>query len=326
MLIGQMAIVVTVLGWLLFVVLTLTRSSIGGAPDRPQLDLATIGYLVIMSLLACSALAYLTTRLGYYSRTRSHRRATRVELSQPFERSAPSLTVLVPSYQEDERVIRMTLLSAALQEYPALELVLLIDDPPEPRYAAPAAMLAAAQRLPGEIEALLAEPMQRVQSGAGPFDAASSTARESQRHGRRARRRRVRVRSRAGSPATPSRYEIVDHADRFLVEHVLLRLAADLTHDRRGARAPQPARARPCRATTCASSTAGCVDLRRELSQLRAQAVRLALARAQQGDEPQQLHRADGRQLPRGHRPGGGHALLRTDGDADLTSPTPTTC
>ena len=92
----------------LFVVLTLTRSSITGAPGRPALDLATIGYLVIMSLLACSALAYLITRLGYYSRTRSHRRATRAELSQPFERSAPSLTVLIPSYQEDERVIRMT--------------------------------------------------------------------------------------------------------------------------------------------------------------------------------------------------------------------------
>ena len=108
MLIGQLAIMVTVVGWLVFVVLTLTRSSITGAPGRPALDLATIGYLVIMSLLACSALAYLITRLGYYSRTRNHRRATRAELSQPFERSAPSLTVLIPSYQEDERVIRMT--------------------------------------------------------------------------------------------------------------------------------------------------------------------------------------------------------------------------
>ena len=81
MLIGQMAIVVTVIGWALFVVVTLTRTSLGGSPDRPALDLATVGYLVIMSLLACSALAYLTTRLGYYSRTRSHRRTSRAELS-----------------------------------------------------------------------------------------------------------------------------------------------------------------------------------------------------------------------------------------------------
>jgi cellulose synthase/poly-beta-1,6-N-acetylglucosamine synthase-like glycosyltransferase len=228
MLIGQMAIVVTVLGWLLFVVLTLTRSSIGGAPDRPALDLATIGYLVIMSLLACSALAYLTTRLGYYSRTRDHRRATRAELSQPFERSAPSLTVLIPSYQEDERVIRMTLLSAALQEYPNLELVVLIDDPPEPRYAKPAAMLAAAQRLPGEIEALLAEPTTRFQTVLDRFErrlvgggvTSASDVDEVAAEYEHA----------AGWLTTyASLYEIVDHADRFLVEQVLQGLSADLT-------------------------------------------------------------------------------------------------
>ena len=120
-----------------------------------------------MSLLACSALAYLTTRLGYYSRTRSHRRATRAELSQPFERSAPSLTVLIPSYQEDERVIRMTLLSAALQEYPDLELVLLIDDPPEPKYRARPRCSPPRSALPGEIEALLGEPMARFQRALG---------------------------------------------------------------------------------------------------------------------------------------------------------------
>ena len=142
MLIGQLAIMVTVVGWLVFVVLTLTRSSITGAPGRPALDLATIGYLVIMSLLACSALAYLITRLGYYYPDAHHRRATRAELSQPFERSAPSLTVLVPSYQEDERVIRMTCSRPRCRSTPTCGVVLLIDDPPEPKYAKPAAMLA----------------------------------------------------------------------------------------------------------------------------------------------------------------------------------------
>jgi cellulose synthase/poly-beta-1,6-N-acetylglucosamine synthase-like glycosyltransferase len=236
MLIGQMAIVVTVLGWLLFVVLTLTRSSIGGAPDRPALDLATIGYLVIMSLLACSALAYLTTRLGYYSRTRGHRRATRAELSQPFERSAPSLTVLIPSYQEDERVIRMTLLSAALQEYPNLELVVLIDDPPEPRYAKPAAMLEAAQRLPGEIEALLAGPMRRFQAELDGFErrlmgggvtSVSDVDEVAAEYEYAA----------GWLDAYASGYDVVDHADRFLVEQVLQGLSADLTTNAEALRA-----------------------------------------------------------------------------------------
>lgn len=235
-LVGQMAIVVTVVGWVLFVVLTLTKSSLGGAPDRPPLDLSAIFYLVVMSLLAYSALAYLTTRLGYYSRTRTHRRVTRAELAQRFEHDSPSMTMLVPSYQEDERVIRMTLLSAALQEYPDLEVVLLIDDPPEPKYAEPAAMLMAAERLPAEVEALLAVPVNRFRATLEDFE----------------------TRLALGAPPTPadietvaaeyqfatvwlkayaSDYAPVDHADRFLVDQVLLGLASDLARNEAALRA-----------------------------------------------------------------------------------------
>ena len=227
MLIGQLAIVVTVVGWALFVVVTLTRSSVGGSADHPALDLATIGYLIIMSLLACSALAYLTTRLGYYSRTRRHRRATRAELTQPFERAGPSLTVLIPSYQEDDRVNRMTVLSAALQEYPDLKIVLLIDDPPSPRYSAPAAMLAAAQRLPGEIADLLAGPLRRFQNALDEFDLRHVTdgvpqppaiARAADEYEHAAQ----------WLSGEADAYPIVDHSDRFLVDQVLRALAADL--------------------------------------------------------------------------------------------------
>lgn len=226
MLIGQLAIVVTVVGWALFVTLTLTRS-LSGAPDRPTLDLGTISYLVIMSLLACSALAYLTTRLGYYSRVRSHRRATRAELTQPFERSAPTLTVLIPSYQEDDRVNRMTVLSAALQEYPDLEVVLLIDDPPEPKYARPAAMLAAAQRLPREIETLLGEPMARFQTAVDCFETKYI-------HGGETTIQDVEDVAAEYEYATEwfasyaADYDVGDHTDRFLVDQVLLGLSADM--------------------------------------------------------------------------------------------------
>jgi cellulose synthase/poly-beta-1,6-N-acetylglucosamine synthase-like glycosyltransferase len=234
--VGQLAIVVTVVGWALFVVLTLTRTSIGGGHDRPPLGLATIGYLIIMSLLACSALAYLTTRLGYYSRTRTHRRATRAELSQGFEQSAPSLTVLIPSYQEEERVNRMTLLSAALQEYPDLELVLLIDDPPEPPYRRPAEMLAAARRLPSEIERLLAEPLSRFQAALDGFetkhiidgdtsDADVQDVADEYEHAAQ------------WLADYGAGYDVVDHADRFLVNHVLLGLSADLRTNAQALRA-----------------------------------------------------------------------------------------
>ena len=44
--------------------------------------------------------------------------------------SNPTLTAIIPSYKEERRVIRQTLLSAALQEFPNIRVVLLIDDPP----------------------------------------------------------------------------------------------------------------------------------------------------------------------------------------------------
>ncbi len=68
--IGQLAVVVTVLGWAAFVWTMLAHTG-GGASLDPQ----AVAYLVIMTLLAASALAYLITRLGSYDRTRAHRRA-----------------------------------------------------------------------------------------------------------------------------------------------------------------------------------------------------------------------------------------------------------
>ena len=65
----------------------------------------------------------------------------------------PTLTVLVPSYKEEARVIRQTLLSAALQEYPFQRIVLLIDDPPDPTDARrPAAARRRRMALPGQID------------------------------------------------------------------------------------------------------------------------------------------------------------------------------
>jgi cellulose synthase/poly-beta-1,6-N-acetylglucosamine synthase-like glycosyltransferase len=324
MLIGQLAIVVTVIGWALFVVLTLTRSSVGGAAGRPALDLATIGYLVIMSLLACSALAYLTTRLGYYSRVRRHRRASRAELTQPFEHDAPSLTVLIPSYQEDARVNRMTMLSAALQEYPDLELVLLIDDPPEPRYAGPAAMLAAAQRLPGEIAALLAEPMGRARAALEAFDerfgddhAAETAVADVEGVAG------VYEDSAAWLTAYAAGYEVVDHTDRFLVDQVLLALATDLAAGgaalraaaAEGAALPVPhLRHLLCRLTWIFGARLSHFQRKRfvSLSHEPNKAMNLNSYIGLMGGAYREVD-----------VPGGGRALLLTDGAADLVVPNP---
>ncbi len=58
-------------------------------------------------------------------------------------------------------MILMTLLSTALQEYPDLRVVLLVDDPPNPRYAGPRRCSTRRSALPAEVERLLSEPRRR---------------------------------------------------------------------------------------------------------------------------------------------------------------------
>ena len=90
------------------------------------------------------------------------------------------------------------------------------------------------------------------------------------------------------------------------------RLAADLGAVRARPCGRRRRRRRAQRRPRCSSSTGGSRGPSgAELTELRAQALRLALARAQQGDEPQQLHRADGRHATaRSHTPRG-RALVR---------------
>ena len=72
------------------------------------------------------------------------------------------LLLLIPSYKENEEVIRQALISAALVEYPARRVVLLIDDLPAPATDADARILAAARQLPERLQALFAGPAGRL--------------------------------------------------------------------------------------------------------------------------------------------------------------------
>lgn len=121
-------------------------------------ELAVHGiFLLIAALLVYGGLVYLFTRLGYIHRLRRHTPASREDLDTLLcDEQAPPLTVLVPSYKEERNVIYQTLLSAALQEYPRRQVVLLIDDAPNPHSAADMAQLAAARELPQHVASLLA--------------------------------------------------------------------------------------------------------------------------------------------------------------------------
>jgi cellulose synthase/poly-beta-1,6-N-acetylglucosamine synthase-like glycosyltransferase len=192
-------------------------------------------YLILIATLTASASGYLIARLGYISRIRAHRRTPRKLIDDAFERYNPTLTVIVPSLREEPRVVRQTLLSAALQEYPGIRVTLLIDDPPDPETPAHRTLLESARALPGEIEALLRGPRARFEAALSAFE---STA------GSRATvppAQLVRLADRYDEAVawlrdTADGEEVIDHTDAFLVDEVLGRLAGDLAVDAKALR------------------------------------------------------------------------------------------
>ena len=112
-------------------------------------------FLSLVGFLISGNFGYQLARLAYLQRWLRHKPATRDELMKSFIAPAPLLTILVPSYKEEVEVIRQTLLSAALQEYPHKRVVLLLDNPPDPRTSADRDALLAARSLPAELHALL---------------------------------------------------------------------------------------------------------------------------------------------------------------------------
>lgn len=124
----------------------------------------------IAAFLVYGGLVYQITRLGYLKRRMNHTPASQTELDEWFNGTAPSLTILVPSYKEDEQVIYQTLMSAALQEYPLRRVVLLIDDPSYPANKSDARALAAARALPVKIQAQLRPQAQRFERALSEYN------------------------------------------------------------------------------------------------------------------------------------------------------------
>ncbi|HTY56910.1 MAG TPA: glycosyltransferase family 2 protein, partial [Candidatus Binataceae bacterium] len=115
-----------------------------------------LSFVLCLCCLMIGSFVYQITRLGYFYRLRKHRPINRADLESVYDSDTPhSLAVLVPSYREEESVVRHTLMSAALMEYPAKRIALLIDDPPNPGEPDDIRRLAAARKLPREIDAML---------------------------------------------------------------------------------------------------------------------------------------------------------------------------
>ncbi len=224
---SRLAIVVTVLMWLAYVVSVIIRQFFEG-PHSFQFTMQAIGYVVVVTFLTFSALMYLIARQGALQRFSKHIRVPRAELDRHFSHERSSITVLVPSYSEEPGVVRKTLISAALQEYPGLRVVLLLDDNPNPTNPPVAARLEATRVLAGDIMKLMSKPRVRFGDALARFEkdnAKASFASSDE------------VRELAGHYAWASAWlnaqadneEVEDHVDVFFGEQVLRGLAGELS-------------------------------------------------------------------------------------------------
>lgn len=226
---SRLAMVTTVTAWMAYVTTTIIRHFVNEGAQSMRFASEAISYLLVVTLLTSSALAYLVARHGFLVRARAHRRVPRAAIDHHFSRSMPTLTVLVPSYREEARVIRQTLLSAALQEYPFQRIVLLVDDPPAPTDPAHRRILADALALPAAVEELLAPPRARA-------EAALAAIEERAGDGRAPTLEDVRAAAAAYAQAAEWVLDLgaaevrdaVDHTDTFLGRHVIGRLGEDL--------------------------------------------------------------------------------------------------
>lgn len=112
-------------------------------------------FILIIAILQFGVFVYLLTRLQQLRRHADYRRPPIDLLEGLYETHAPRLAVLVPSYKEDPRVVRRTLLSAALLDYPNHRVTLLIDDPPRPSDWEDTKLLAETRLLASKLDALL---------------------------------------------------------------------------------------------------------------------------------------------------------------------------
>lgn len=223
---SRLSIVLTILFWAMYVTSVVVRQLIDG-PKSYQFTMEVLGYLIVVTFLTFSALVYLITRQGALQRFSKHVRVPRAVIDRHFSDHQPSITVLVPSYSEETQVIRKTMLSAALQEYPDIRVVLLLDDDPFKVRPEDKARLEATRALGSEIEALLSKPYERFSKALTQFEGAnfkdetltSDTVSEIAAHY---------IWAAVWLNKLAEKEVIEDHVDMFFADQVLCELAKDL--------------------------------------------------------------------------------------------------
>jgi cellulose synthase/poly-beta-1,6-N-acetylglucosamine synthase-like glycosyltransferase len=111
-------------------------------------------FLVALFLVLYAAMLYNVCLIANYLRQMKERVPDAAEVATIFDKPAPALTILIPSYKEERLVIWQTMLSAAVSEYPAKRVVLLIDNPPDPSAEDDIRQLAETRALPSELDTI----------------------------------------------------------------------------------------------------------------------------------------------------------------------------
>ncbi len=110
-------------------------------------------FLIALFFVLYAALLYNVCLIGNYLRQMRERVPDAQTVETIFDQPAPALTVLIPSYKEERFVIWQTMLSAAVSEYPAKRVVLLIDNPPATNNDEDRIQLEQTRALPVELQA-----------------------------------------------------------------------------------------------------------------------------------------------------------------------------
>lgn len=223
---SRFAIVLTVFFWLLYVVSVVFKQFFS-AQDTYTLTTHAFSYVLIVTFLTGSSLIYLITRQGAFQRFSKHVRLPRYLIDKYFSETQPTVTVLIPSYSEEPQIIKKTILSAALQEYPEIRIVLLIDDDESKLKGEKLEKLKLTQKLGDDIEKLLSEPKQYYQDQYMEFIKENTSKKDI------SGKQLLRISQDYDYAATwlnklADKEEIEDHIDIFFTDQVLRKLAKDL--------------------------------------------------------------------------------------------------
>lgn len=225
---SRVAIFLTVFFWVLYILSIVLRQVVNSAGRGYDFTLEAFAYASVVTFLTFSALMYLISRLGAFERFLNHVRVPQSVLEKHFTENKSDITVLVPSYDEEPSVIRKTLLSAALQEYPEKRVVLLLDDKPFPTDPNVLKRLNQTRDIANDINTLLAEPTKRFTKAYSEFQKRisgknSATTKDIQLIEKEYEWAAQFLNNLAEAE------KIEDHVDVFFKEQVLLGLSYDLT-------------------------------------------------------------------------------------------------